>query len=178
MASQLFSSWRFYFTASQPDSPIVGASDIGHEYTGLKQATGPRNRTRDLQNDRAVKSGVRTLDLQQHRVHEEHETYTDRARNIQIAGTTSTWNASIGRRTTARPFEFSEFSEDSQILKNNKKDAMRLFVRSFVPPNLGHNQDQDLQVCTCGKHTTEMVYHGKYMIIVDFHFHFCRKLSS
>ena len=33
-------------------------------------------------------------------------------------------------------------------------------------------RDQDQQVCTCGKHTTEMVYQGKYMIIVDLHFHF------
>ena len=29
-----------------------------------------------------------------------------------------------------------------------------------------------LQVCTCGKHTTEMVYHANCMISVDFHFHF------
>ena len=34
------------------------------------------------------------------------------------------------------------------------------------------DQDQELQVCTCGKHTTEMLHHEKNMIIVDFHFHF------
>ena len=28
MALQFFAAWRFYCTASQPDSPIVGASDI------------------------------------------------------------------------------------------------------------------------------------------------------
>ena len=86
--------------------------DIGHEYTGLKQATGPRNQTRDLQNDRAVKSGVRTLDLQKHRVHKEHETYTDRAQETQIAHANSTWNMDVVWRTTDRPFE-----DDTSIQK-------------------------------------------------------------
>ena len=95
MASQLFSSWRFYFTAGQPDSPIVGASDIGHEYTGLKQATGPRNRTRDLQNAQAVKSGVRTRDLQQHRVHESHEKYMDSAQIAHEKYTNRAWIAHV-----------------------------------------------------------------------------------
>ena len=30
--ANFFSSWRFYFSASQPDPPIVGASDIGHGF--------------------------------------------------------------------------------------------------------------------------------------------------
>ena len=52
--------------------------------TGLKQATGPGNRTQDLQNDRAVKSGVRALDLQEHRAHKEHEKYTYRACGFHV----------------------------------------------------------------------------------------------
>ncbi len=40
--SRIFSSWRFYFSASRPDPLIVGASDIGHGYYGPE--TGDRVR--------------------------------------------------------------------------------------------------------------------------------------
>ena len=97
------------------DSDLTIVCDVvtyATDSTGLKQATGPGNRTQDLQNDRAVKSGIRTLDLQRHGAHEEHETYTDRAREIQIAHATSTWNMDVVRRTTDRPFE-----DDTSIQK-------------------------------------------------------------
>ena len=141
-------------------------SDIGHWDMGMKQGTGPKNRTRDLQSNHAIKSGVQTPDLQKHHVHEEHESYRDFEQKIQIACTISMWNASDGWWMATRLFQFSKFT---QIHK--KGVSLDILDQDQVKTSI-YLEGPDLHVCTCGKQTTEMVYRGKYLIIVDFHFHF------
>ena len=76
-------------------------------------------------------------------------------KNTQIAHEKYTLRAQHPRGTHPlddgpRP-DHSNFLNFLKILRFSRiirKDVMHLSVRSFVPTNLGHNQDQDLQVCT------------------------------
>ncbi len=145
-------------------------------------------------------AGVRTLDLQNITIVWIATYDRTRSRCQRNEITISTWMASIGRRRTDRPFEFSElFSEYSQIPKNQMHVAPNsscctkiCTTESWIQPHpiyKRHTVNMPnihacvktyqiwgirsicLQVCTCGKHTTRIVYHVNYMIIVDFHFH-------
>ena len=114
---------------------------------GLKQAIGSGNRTLDLQKRSCARPGVRTLDqlkrsfvrscMRSRNTIAQNDRQCDRAcdrkNNVRAdARTCSTWNASTGRRTTARPTERwpdrSNFLNVLNILRFPrimKKDACR-----------------------------------------------------
>ena len=60
--NRIFSSWRFYFSTSQPDPLIVGASDIGHGYYGPETGDRVRESNPGPTQKIACRPGVRTLD--------------------------------------------------------------------------------------------------------------------
>ncbi len=87
------------------------------------------------------------------------------------------------------------FSDSQESWKKMHVAPNASFCTQSCTKNLGHNQDLStrsirtirptytdipemgiqsicLQVCPCGKHTTGMVYHVNYMMMVDFHPHF------
>jgi hypothetical protein len=75
----------------------------------------------------------------------------------------------------ARPFIFPKSTQiPKKVLSVDILDRDQVKTKIYLteiklrPRCTWRDQDQELQVCTCGKHITEMVYHGTYMITVDF----------
>ena len=123
--------------------------DIGQGYTGPKnRRSGPGNRTLDPWKDHAARAGVQTLDPQKSitckargsnpgppkkivrtivhaiaKCNRTHDRKISRVHEIRAdAQTSSTWNVSAGRRTTARPTENGRRTDRFKNDKSSEKD--------------------------------------------------------
>ena len=102
--SKFFSSWRFYFSASQPDPPIVGVSDIGH---GLHwPETGTQAWDSNLGTVKWSTCKIRGLNPvpTKHCAHDAHKKYMDHTqivhKNTSSVHRLRTWNKSYRARKT------------------------------------------------------------------------------